>query len=263
MAQPQPISNELFNELNAWPFGVRADANDWSVKRLRKRIEQLKSVDISAYFDLVGALSAVTWDVAEMRSAHESSVRLAPNDKRPHDNYVCSLFRTGFFAEASMRALTGLRIEPNNAGLWWRASEVSLAAGKIRLAQEQYTRALALAPETQNAFRQSPVASIVQAVDLLGITDEAAQSAISLANDVQHRHGCYSVVSSIGVLSSDERPVINYLMGIPPACDVTALNIALASELANKDVLSDVSANFVVRYVEADSADANLSNRVA
>jgi hypothetical protein len=263
MAQPKPISDELFQEVNAWPFGVRADPNDWNVKRLRKRIEQLKSVDRSSYLDLLGALSAVTWDEAEMRSAHEASVRMSPNAIRPHDNYVCSLSRMGFFAEAAARVMTVLKIEPNDARLWRRASEVSLAAGKMRLAYQQHARALELAPDTQNTFPQSPVASIVQAGDLLGITDESVQLAISMANEVQHRHGCYSVVASVGVLCSDEQPIISYLMGVPAACHVTALNVALASELASRDVLCDASANLVVRYVEAVSTDANLTNRVA
>jgi tetratricopeptide (TPR) repeat protein len=263
MAQPKPISDELFQEVNAWPFGVRADPNDWNVKRLRKRIEQLKSVDRSSYLDLLGALSSVTWDEAEMRSAHEASVRRSPNAISSHDNYVCSLFRMGFFAEAAARAMTVLQIEPNDARLWRRASEVSLAAGKIRLAFAQHTRALELAPDTQSVIPQSPVAAVARAGDLLRITDESAQLAISMANNVQHRHGCYGVVASVGVLDSDEQPIISYLMGVPATCNVRALNVDLASELASADELGDSSANLVVRYVEAVSTDADLTNRVA
>lgn len=263
MAQPKTAADELFRDLNALPFGGRVDPNDWNVKLLRKRIEQLAAVNRPAYFDLLGALSAVTWDVEEMRSYHEASIRLRPNEIGPYDNYACSLYRMGFFSEASKQIQAALRIAPEEAGLWRHASEVSLASGRIRLAHEQNARWIELAPDQQNAFPESPAASVAQAADLLAISDESAQLAVTIANKVLHRQGCYSVVASVGVLQSDELPIIDYLMGVPASCGVTALNVSLASELASADMLGDASANLVVRYVEAVATDANLTHRVA
>lgn len=125
--QPEPLRNELIDELNRLYLADTVD--EVAIFRIKQRAQKLKAVDPVGAHTVLGMLGCLTWNEQEMRENHKSAIRRAPGDVNAIKNFGTSLQKTNFYSDALGQWRVLYKIAPDQPEIVSSYIDIAVLAG--------------------------------------------------------------------------------------------------------------------------------------
>lgn len=240
-------SDALLDQIHG--LSVADVQNQLYMRKLQRDVEFLRSADLSAYYDLSGALYAVQGDVENSRHFHQASIRYK-NTANAVSNFSCSLHRMGYLREALANANEVSEREPENAQYLQRLVQIQLLCGRFESAERTAERLLRLLPNMAGGEVDTLVKGASRALRGRGIGEEDLAPIVAAVEESAHAAGCFILDPRVAEVGDDESAwmVLNVTAPGLSGADIHRLNDRLVDALVESDSCGAALATLVPRF---------------
>ncbi|WP_414041585.1 hypothetical protein ACJU26_05870 [Acidithiobacillus sp. M4-SHS-6] len=216
MIATQPVHGTLIEQAVA--LLEHRPLDQVSLRRLRNEAQAAMHADPAASHIVLGILSCMEGNVAEMHQHHRIAINLDSQSYMAYENYIVSLQRSGFYREAWQLAQESLEKFPDVKSLLELAVRSAFYSGRVHQAAEMLEhRWHKISPETDNvmATRIDDVAGVCNE---LGLNDDMLSHAIEAAYETI-RELASNVSSTVrwrrfNTMEWDGKPFLAYDVGL-------------------------------------------------
>ena len=228
---PMPVRETKSNELVELLNRLAEQPSEFQLAKAKREAKALVSKDANEGYTLLGIIAALEQNAGEMHRNHRLAIQNAPNNWWGQENYAKSLFRLGYFSEASDLASRLADRDPTHLDILRTAIGASTRAGKLERAIDLYARAGKLNYE-DGAVRNDmeAVFSVVDFLRSAGITEAVLEKAVSIAASVAHESDAILDDVRLQVLS-DDSPFVSLMLLVKRPAAVTPLSVSLVDRM--------------------------------
>ena len=248
-AAPKTKASKLIEKMN--DLVNRRDRDEFTLRKIRKEAEKLRSSDAFNAYILLGMLASLENDVDEMRLNHLAALKLRPDDPNANFNYSTSLNNLCFYSEAREFAVKAYLGGPGNLQILSSLIEICVRSGRIREARKWLRKIEKLEPEVVIENKNI----ILEAYDLFSefdVSDDDVEEILRLSLSALHHNKVVPTKIIIETLSDEESYWLNYMFEVqrPPA-DIVELNFEAAERLANSEIPARATDAVIVTFTSA------------
>ncbi|WNF45803.1 hypothetical protein RHP75_15670 [Pseudomonas sp. SG20056] len=237
MAQPQTVSNDLIERLNALNE-LDSSPTEFQVASLRRDIEALKRVDLATGLMVYGVFHACFGNLEDSVDCHTRSIAASGGQARFYENFAVSLKRLGRFIEACDIYLEALRRDPGNKFLLLKFANTTFYTGKVSGFQEAIGRYIAATGDEgiQNKNVMAVNYDLLEQMATLDLKESEYVSAFAKVEDVVRTHRKELIGASSSLVSDQESSYLFCQLRV----DASPAELALMSDelacLVSEDV---------------------------
>lgn len=187
MTAPDPatIHNELVTEINSY-MNSDAQPSEFELRRLKRRIEDLKRVAPVEGWLISGMLSACTWDVDATLLNVQNAIKIAPSDTDVLVTAARCLWNVGQYQQSDELLSRALSIAPNHGKALDSVVYGLIAFARFHEAMQIKDKARTMGVET---YPEPPQLDFLDSqLEQAGVTAERLQTEAALAMSVLAEH---------------------------------------------------------------------------
>jgi hypothetical protein len=254
-SQRETSEAKLLDQINAISSSDRE--NEFLLKGLERRAEQLLSVDALAGYTVLGALAAIRQDIPAVKANHDKALRMSSTAPDVLRNYAVSLSKAGAVDDAIVMARRAWELDRSQSDNLSLLVQLNCEAGHMTEAARRAHEALQI-PKLSTQWHHD-IAGLKDAASLLAdrgvgdpVTSAIAREALKIARPLSVKR----VISC--VTTDDESKWVDFAVAVQESTEkVAELNQQLAARMAefalDEDILRAIH-TFVVRFTSRTDA---------
>lgn len=246
--QPELVTKELVNAIEEWRSAGQYD--DLALQRIEKQATELKSKEPASAYMLLGMIYCLKDDPDSMRTNHERSLTVLPDDNVLLANYATSLGTMGFYREACDTMNRALDQDPSNTELITQYCGTLMALTRYigvydMMCQNNLEDLGKLEASLDDIKARSDVFKKAQ------VSDDDAEKAMVLVTEVLHNNGYYFHKADDTLMTDGIDAWISIVVRVFRAQSedaISALNEQLIEQWANNDFVAIDYGAMVTRF---------------